>query len=249
MQEDFTLKYQSGGAEKDINFSLDPTTQKIINGLQNPFKLIRNSGALGIKGAGAFFGIIATAIIINVAFLIIALVSTAISVFQTGLISLVLVLLAGALFCFVMIRKAYGFAFTKVLELLYRGIRPLFKKLCSAIIDKIADEVNKRKSPNTFFENSAGMYAIYNDKLAALPPFARKALWFVIKRIPFVKFIDKEITDVILKGDNTRAAEVLFTRTDNYITENIFEANNLKWLWWMLPLNIAVQLALIIVKL
>ena len=250
MNDDYSITYQNNnGEEKEVNFTLDPKVTQLLNGLKNPLTLIKNSAQFGIKGAGAMFGVIAVAVIINVLFFIIAFVVTALNYFEKGLISLGLVTVLGYIFAFIMIRKAYSFAITKVIEAIYRGVTPLFKRLCDAIVSKTADELAKHKSPDIFMKNSVSLYGIYNDKLEMLPAFARKALWFVVKRIPFVKFFNKEITDTIVAGDKQKASEVLFSRTDGYINENIFEANNLKWLWWMLPLNIAVQLALIIMKL
>ncbi|MFP9099189.1 hypothetical protein ACLI09_09055 [Flavobacterium sp. RHBU_24] len=115
-------------------------------------------------------------------------------------------------------------------------------------MNKVADELTKHKTPDIFLNNSVNLYGIYNSKLEMLPAFARKALWFMVKRIPFVTFFDKEITDTIIAGNKQKASELLFTRTDGYISGNVFEANNLKWLWWMLTLNIVVQLAVIMLK-
>jgi hypothetical protein len=250
MNEDYSITYQnSNGEEKEVNFTLDPNVIKLFNGLKNPLGILKNSAEFGIKGAGKSFGVIAVAVVINVLFFIIALIVTAFNFFDKGLISLGLVAVLGFVFSFIMIRKAYSFALTKIIEAIYRQITPLFKRLCTAIVDKTAAELAKHKTPDTFMTNSVSLYGIYNDKLDALPAFVRKVLWFVVKRIPFVTFFDKEITDTIVSGDKQKAAEVLFTRTDGYINENVFEANNLKWLWWMLPLNIAVHIALIVIKL
>ncbi|MFL9843347.1 hypothetical protein [Flavobacterium rhizosphaerae] len=235
------------GDEKE--FVLDEKAQKLLANFNSPLQLLKASGKLGSKGAKAFFGISILVIALNVLFLVTALIVTAVTVFQKGLISLGLVLVTGIVFSLIIIKKVYSYAIVKAVEIIYQGIRPLFKKLCSSIINKVADELNKRKAAASFNAQALNIYTIYNDKLSILPCFVRKIFWFVIKRIPFVKFINTEVTDTILRGNKEKATELLYTKADDFIYQNIFNANNLKWLWLLLLINIVLQLVFIVIRL
>ncbi|MFP9099188.1 hypothetical protein ACLI09_09050 [Flavobacterium sp. RHBU_24] len=96
--------------------------------------MIKNSARFGIKGAGAMFGVIAVAVVINVLFFIAAFLVTAFEYFDKGVISLVLVAVLGFVFAFVMIRTAYSFAITKVIEAIYLEVTPLFKRKGCAML-------------------------------------------------------------------------------------------------------------------
>ena len=82
-----------------------------------------------------------------------------------------------------------------------------------------------------------------------LSPYARKGIWFIIKRVPFVKFLDHEITDVVLRGDKGKATDMLYNKTNDFISDRVFGANNTTTLWLLFVLNIAVQLLLILLHL
>ena len=250
MDKEITLNYEtSGGSSGEITFEMDEKSQRIVNSLDKPFALLKNAGTLGVKGASVFFTTLVAAIVFNVIFLIWALISSAVDSFNTGLISLGLVLLAGILFSVFLVQKAYAYVFINVLNAIYNGITSLVKKLCASIIDKTAEELHKHKASSSLATNSVNIYAIFNDKLQMLSPYARKGIWFIIKRVPFVKFLDHEITGVVLRGNKAEATDMLYNKTNDFINDRIFGANNTTTLWLLFILNIAVQLLLILIHL
>ena len=250
MDKEVTLKYTaSGGTSGEITFEMDERSQKIVNSLDKPFALLKNAGTFGVKGASVFFTTLVAAILFNVIFLIWALIASAANSFNTGLLSLGLVLLAGILFSIFLVQKAYAYVFINVLNAIYNSITSLVKKLCASIIDKTAEELHKHKATSSLATNSVNIYAIFNDKLQMLSPYARKGIWFIIKRVPFIKFLDHEITGVVLRGDKQEATEMLYNKTNNFINNTVFGTNSLTRVWLLLVLNIAVQLLLIFLNL
>ena len=161
MDKEITLNYEtSGGDSGEIIFEMDEKSQKIVNSLDKPFALLKNAGTLGVKGASVFFTTLVAAIVLNIIFLIWALISSAVDSFNTGLLSLGLVLLAGILFSVVLVQKAYAYVFINVLNAIYNGITSLVKKLCTSIIDKTAEELHKHKATSSIAKNSVNVYAI-----------------------------------------------------------------------------------------
>jgi len=250
MKEEVTVGYStSNGKEGEFTFEMDEKSLKIIDKLDSPIAILKNAGSLGVKGASVFFTTLVAAIFINVVFLIWALIVAISDSFSTGLVSLIIVFVAGVLFTLFLGQKAYAYVFINVLNALYNGLSPLVKKLCGAIIDKTAEELHKRKATSLLATNSVNIYGIFNEKLNMLPRYARKSVWFVIKRVPFIKFLDHEITEIILGGKKQEATNMLYNKTNDFINNTVFGTNSLTTVWLLLVLNIAVQLLFIFLNL
>ena len=243
------IKDSASGTTSAYTFEMDEKSLKIVNSLDKPFALLKNAGTLGVKGASVFFTTLVTAVVLNIILLIWALIASMTDSFKTGLTSLGLVLLAGIIFTVVLVQKAYSYVFINVLNSIYTSITSLVKKLCAAVIDKIAEELHKRKITSSLATNSVNVYAIFNEKLEMLSPYARKGLWFIIKRIPFIKLLDHEITAVVLSGNKAEATNMLYNKTNDFINDRIFGANTTTTIWLIFVLNIAVQLLFILLNL
>jgi len=242
MDKDLTTEFSAQENSKEFKIEIDDNSIQLIQSF-------RAKGKLGAKGTAAAITIAIGAVTLNMLFFIAALLGAAFAEDGKGWLSVVLVLLTGIIISFICVRKGYGYVFIKGAEILYGALATLMKQICTFIIDKTAEELHKQKKGDLFLKGSNGLYRVLDGKLTQLPTIAKKILWFMLKRVPFVKFIDGEVTSVILAGQKEKAATLLYTRTDSYIKKNIFEANNLQWLWWMIPLNILLQALFVYLKL
>jgi hypothetical protein len=247
MREDIVIGYTSG-ENKEFTFDIDNKTIELLTSLNKPSQLLRKGGNMGVKGITTFFVTTLLFAFINIAVLIYAFVLAAVSDETTFYVPLA-VLVSGIVFMYFSITKTYGYIFVNILKTIYIDCRAIVKKICYSITDKVADELDKKKGPDLFLTKSINLYGILDDNLKSIPSIAKKGLWFLLKRIPFVKYIDNDIVPLLVKGSRKEASELLYTKTDNFIINDIFGSNTLGWLLWMIPLNIVVQIVIILLEL
>lgn len=236
----------STGKEGEFDIDIPEKTMQVLKSVNTPIDLIKNAGKLGVKGIGSFIMTILCFIILNIIFIISLLTLFAFG--NTSLYNILAGLLAGILFVFISIKKAYAYVALNLIKTMYIKASPLFKKLCSKIVNKVADEVEKQKTPKTFTVTPLHITAIIKNDLAALPKFLKKGLTFLLKRLPLTKFMNNDILPLLLRGNKDEAARVLYTKADNYINQNIFSRNTLRWIFWMILLNILIQLFIIMIR-
>ena len=226
MDNKFTIGYVSStGKTEEFDINISGETMQVLKSVNSPIGLIKNAGKLGVKGIGSFIMTILFFVILNIIFVISLLTLFAFG--NTSFYNILAGLITGLLFVFISIKKAYGYIAINFIKTVYTKAAPLFKKLCSKIVNRVADEVQKQKTPKTFKVTPLHITDVVNDKLLALPKFFKKGLIFLFKRLPLTKFMNNDILPLLLRGNREEAATVLYTKADNYINQNIFGRNTL----------------------
>jgi len=242
MKQDYTLATDT----KEIPFDIRPETLSILQSMRKPVDLLKKAGQLGLKGVTTFLVVSSLFSIVNIVFLIYAVLLSFLTV-NTSLYAPLAIAVFGFIFVFLAIKKTYSYIFINILKSIYIDCQPIIKRFCFSLVDKAVELLSKRKGNDALKLKSTDVHTIFDNSLKIIPPFAKKTLWLLLKKIPFVKFINVDIAPVIISGDKTEASRLLFIKTDDYIIQDIFGSNTLNWLFWLLPLNIIVQIAMLIV--
>ncbi|ALM47558.1 hypothetical protein AMR72_00775 [Flavobacterium psychrophilum] len=242
MKQDYTLATDT----KEISFDIRPETLSILQSMRKPVDLLKKAGQLGLKGVTTFLVVSSVFSIVNIVFLIYAVLLSFLTV-NTSLYAPLAIAVFGFIFVFLAIKITYSYIFINILKSIYIDCQPIIKRFCFSLVDKAVELLSKRKGNDALKLKSTDVHTIFDNSLKIIPPFAKKTLWLLLKKIPFVKFINVDIAPVIISGDKTEASRLLFIKTDDYIIQDIFGSNTLNWLFWLLPLNIIVQIAMLIV--
>ena len=247
MRENIVIDYKTtSDNDMKFTFDVDDRTIQLFKSLNKPWQLLLKGGGLGVKGITTFLIIVLLFAFINIALLIYATILPFFSE-KTTFYSPLAALAAAVIFIYFSVTKTYGYIFVNILKTIYIDCGTLIKKMCYSITDKAAQEVDKRKGTDIFLTKSIDLYGILDDYLESIPSFAKKGMWFLLRKIPFVKYIDNDIIPVLAKSSLKEASELLYTKTDNFIINDIFGRNTLNWVFWMIPLNVIVHIIILIV--
>lgn len=225
--------------------SFNEVSQEFLDSYNSPVKFLKESGKLGLTGVGRYAGIMAIFIVLNFVLFVYSifhLINYGFSLDQLKYIFLVLALCIGfSIFASI---KAYRFALVAALKDVYPNVRPLIFKMSELII-KQADRLFK-ESQNVKDERvrTAIDYArIVNDYFIKLPRLLKKALIFLLNRIPLFPMLMPLKTE-ILQGRSKEASILLYEDINGFLND-FFDNNNRRWIIWFLPLNLGVVIAVI----
>lgn len=218
---------------------INPDSQQIIALLNKPLSLIRQSGNLGIKGVKRLIGIIFLFALSNLILDIYAIVSLILSNYtHTKLLNLLLLIITGIGITAFAAYKAYQYLMINALQVIYTLSKETIQNVCYNIVLKADQVFNsesfKNKTQSEGVQTTTAFIAEFYEKQ---PTVLKKGLQLVFKRIPLATMLFEMRTE-ILKGNHKDSSEKLFGAMDAFLTRNIFEANNTKWLGWLLPTNI-----------
>jgi len=214
-------------------------SQQIIDLLHKPLSLIRNSASMGIKGIKRFFVIVFLFAISNFILDIYAIVSFISADYtNTKLINLLLLIATGIAITAFAGYKAYQYLLINAAQAIYTNSKETMLHFCKSLVLKAAHFFNsdsfKSKSNNQGLQITKSFVEAFYEKQ---PLLIKKGFQRIFNRIPLAQLLLDLRTD-IMNGKHDASAEKLFDLMNNYVTQNIFEANNTKWVGWMLPTNI-----------
>ncbi len=228
-----------------LEFSLMQTSEKTQDHTPTNPSLLSSGGKFGLKGA-KYFGLVIVIIgIINTLFLIISFFTFS-EIPNPKYLGFILVVVAlGVLFTAVSMYFTYKYLLTDGISVLYNHAAPFFRKLSTFIIDKIENiAVDKMHIKDTHIEKAFNvgnmLTEIYGNKI---PGIAQKGITYLVNQIPFTDLI-LNIKDSIKERDQEKASISLYNEIDFYIKTSILGKNSMKWLYWMIPLNIVFQIIL-----
>lgn len=209
--------------------------------LENPVKLITQGGKFGVKGVGKFFGIVILFAIVNFFLLLYGMYREAVgTLLSNGLLYLGGMLLFGIGVTVLAGYKAYVYVRTDALRIAYEKLRPYFPGYCRKLVDRVADQKIDPNNPN--IQHTLDIVSFFNTSFQKFPGFIRRYLVKKISKIPFVQFF-RELHQQLLAGNRDVVADTIYQRTDAFLTDN-FKANNTRWILWLLPLNVVLQIIL-----
>ncbi len=213
--------------------------------LNNPKKLLVQGGKFGIGGAFKMVGMILLFSIVNIILFFYAMVNG----FESNkTMYFGIVILLGFLFTIIAGYKTYRYIIVNAFRGIYQHIQPFITKISASVVAKsehlLNGKTNLKNSKNT---KAIDIGSLLNEHYDKVPGFLKMGMTFIINRIPFVELLSDLKEDMDDENLDIASAK-LNGKMDDYINESIFNENNTKWVYWLLPLNIIVQLGLIILK-
>ena len=221
--------------------SLSSTKEKlegISTFMDGPGKLIVEGGKFGVVGV---IKILMTIVLFGGANLMLLLYagyrgavadSNSMNILYGGV-----VLIIGIIMTIVAGVKMYNFVRVDAIRLAYEKIRPYLPELFVKLVNQVADQKVDPNNPN--IQQALGIASFFNSAFMKLPSIVRRFLVRRIERLPFAQFF-RELHAELVKGNRQAVADTIYQRTDTYLTE-FFSDNTLRWILWLLPLNIVVQ--------
>lgn len=199
----------------------------------------KDAARQAIKAVKWFSIILLTFGVINLIFLIVSLIGKSQSTLYTSL-----TLIVGILIIAFSLSMTYRYVIVDALSVAYKYLTPLFKKICIKIINTVVDKGNKLTKRDIEQKLNVGslMVEIYGKKA---PKYVQKGLLFALGKIPFNTFLTNMQQELSEKKDNRRLSEILYKQVDNYMTGSVFGENSMKWMPWLVLLNLLVQFAII----
>lgn len=233
------------GVKSDIqNESLEPekkTTTFSFN------ELVKGVGRQSLKLIKWFLIVLLSVGLLNVVFFIIALFIHGKQPLNATSYGLLLIFLIGFICIAFALYNTYRYLLIDTLNVAYKYLTPLFKKVCVKIIDKVVAGGNLligKRDIEKMLNVGSLMIEVYGKKL---PSYLQKSVMFILKRIPFSNFLFN-MQDDLKNGmkDSKALSEILYDQLDTYIINTFFSNNSMKWIAWFLPLNIIMQIVLLI---
>lgn len=210
-------------------------------------ELIKDVGRQSLKAIKWFVLVLLAFGLPNIIFLIISLFKYGNKAMNESSFCLFIILFIGltstafALYC------TYKYILVDTLNIGYKYLTPLFKKICVKIIEKIISGGNRlmgKRDVEKMLNVGSLMIEVYGKKL---PNYLQKSVKFILRRIPFSDFLFN-MQDDLKSGrkDSKTLSEMLYIQLDTYIKNVFFKNNSMKWITWFLPLNIIIQIILLI---
>jgi hypothetical protein len=219
--------------------SIDSKSEQIIDLMHQPWALIKESGNMGIKGVKRFFLIVFLFAISNFILDIYAMVSFISADYtNTKLINLFLILLTGIVITTFAGYKAYQYLLINAANAIYINSQASIKNLCTQMVLK-ADHFFRSES----FKNKTSKLGLESTKsfidgfFVKQPSLLKKGFQRILNRAPIAQLLLDARKD-ILNGNHQDSSDKIFGLIDNFLTQNVFETNNTRWVGWLLPTNI-----------
>lgn len=216
-----------------------------------PNLYISSAGKFGIKGVKYFILTLLVSGLINTIFLIISVIK-----FQSAettdkcLIGVGIVIIVGLLCTATGLYLTYKYLMTEGIKTIYQHLMPFFKRLSTFIVDKTSTIINSKVGiTNQHIEKTFSVGNIIADIYGnKVPKSAQTGVAFILKRLPFIDLFN-EAKDCLKDQDKEKASSLLFIQIDSYVTSSIIGDNSMRFLYWLSPLNIVLQIIAIILTL
>lgn len=151
---------------------------------------------------------------------------------------ILLMVVLGIVFTLYVGYRSYRYVVIYGISGVYSGLGEPMNTLCARLVDQYANRTQGK---------GLQTQELVNNVFGALPGFLRKVLSFLLGRLP-LKEILQSINADISSGNHTEAQRKLHLELDTRI-QGFFTENNTKWVLWLLPLNIVIQLGIVFAKL
>jgi hypothetical protein len=207
---------------------------------EHPVKLFLQGGKYGISSAGKFFGVVvlfsATNFILFL-FLLYRLIAYSYTHQELGWV--LGITLVGILFLIYAGYRAYFVVIIDIVRFVYCHSTPFFHRICGQIIDHASELYTAKIDGNgKKLEQIIHFTTIFSDEFGkCCPRLIQRGILFLLNRIPVVGML-RDLKQTIESNDHDKAETLLFEKVDKYVHELIFEPNNLRFIFWLFPLNI-----------
>ncbi|MDR3200313.1 MAG: hypothetical protein LBT68_02535 [Spirochaetales bacterium] len=215
-----------------------------MNEKKSPLTALGDTAGQGLKIIVLSLTLVFLFLIPNLAgigFAIAALVKVEIT--KWVIVFFVLVILTAALSCVIAFFFTYEYFLVDTIRIIYAYLVPVFRLICGSLAKRIAEgNSGIVKKGYDWSESIADSFQqTYSRKV---PRLIRIAIRFILEQIPFADImyhisIDAKTTDTEALGAD------IYTQFDAYLHTRFFDENTMKWILWLLPLNIALHVLFI----
>lgn len=216
---------------------------------ENDISIFSSAGKFGLNGLKYFVLVIFLYSIINIFFFVLSIFK--LSVIDSNfkyILCVLLVLVIGVLCTAGALYLTYKYLIIDGIGVIYKHMTPFFKKLSVSLVDKAESSISENgelKSENLKKTVDTGkmLNDVYGRKV---PKLVQKGINLILSLIPFSDLLFN-IKDNLQNNDKEKTSLILYNSIDNYIKDSILGNNTMKFLYWAIPVNIAIQLVLIFV--
>jgi hypothetical protein len=239
IRKEFSFEYGSGPLKREESASL-------LDLMNNPLQLLRQGGTFGIQGAKKFLPVLLLFIVANLLVCIYMLVQLLSGTFiSEKLLFAVLVVFVGIIFTAFAGYKVYRFMIIDALRVIYQHSEGFFRKICNIAVDK-ADDVMQGKldfsNPNV--QQAINLTGLMHQYYRKMPKLLQRRFVRLLERIPMARMMQPIGADII-NGNKPRASALLYDNVNAFIMDSVFAANNFKWVYGLLLLNMLIQMLII----
>lgn len=208
--------------------------------------IIKDIGWQSLKAIKWFIIVLITFGLSNIILFIVSLIKYGNRPFGESGFWLLIILFVGLIFTAVAFYCTYKYILIDTLNIAYKYLTPLFKKVCVKIIDKAISGGNKllgKQDIGSVLNVGSLMVEVYGKKL---PKYVRKGVVFILKRVPFSTFLFNMQDELKSEKKDAKAlSEKLYFELDSYIINTFLKKNSMRWMFWFLPLNIIIQIGIL----
>lgn len=224
--------------------------EELIDSANNPISFLKNSGKEGLKTIKKMVFAIFLFVATNTFLGFYAIYRIITSSFE-GSRLLFFFITIGLCVGFVLfaVSKSYSFAIVDAIRIGYNKVNFLLKKACVLIVDKAEVAFTAMgNASNKDLSKAINVYDISKKIFDKVPTFISKRIIAIITdKVPIIDLVSGLKNDIV-GGNKEEASDKLFVQIDGKIKSTVFEENNIKWIFWLLPLNFILVVALIIFK-
>lgn len=238
-QTDFALK-------DNILSDNNEDNNKLLQLLNHPWRLIKEGGKLGVNGVKRFVTVLLLFSISNTILFFYAINRLFATNFEfTKAFFVFLVLIIGLGITIFSTYKTYQYVVIDTMRVIYENLSSLFQTISETIVDKVEGLFQgKVDLSDNQLTKALDLGKMVNSNYQKTPKFLRKGIVLILEKIPFAGMLI-DLKEDILKSNKIEASTKLYNKMDGFISESIFDNNNTKWVWWLLPINIIILLVLI----
>lgn len=242
----------NGGEEKEFTISYTNTVEneenisKLFDLLNSPVKLILNGGKLGVTGIKKFFLTLFLFTTANTILFFYAISRLFVVPFEAShIFYVILVFVIGLGVTIYAQYRTYHYVIIDTIRVIYENLTPFFEKISAILIDKASGVFKgSEKTSDTQLAKKVNIGKLVNSSFKKMPKILRKGITLVLSKVPIIGML-MAIRNDIVNGDSTIASNKLHQQIDGFISNTIFGNNTIKWIWWLLPLNIIFLVFLI----
>lgn len=199
------------------------------------------AGQFGIKGIKYFSLVLLLFGLLNIILFIIAVYTLNRLSSVPQIIFTILFFIIAIIFVAISLYFTYKYLMIDGLRTAYKFMSSFVKKVCNNIINTLSatatDKLNiDEKYINNMISKGNWLTGIYGKKI---PSKARKTISFFLRRVPMASILIG-LKDSIRGKSKQQASNLLFGKVSSYITDSILGTNDMKWIYWLLPLNVGV---------
>lgn len=154
----------------------------------------------------------------------------------------ILIFCLGILFTAAAIAFMYKYIIVAVIEAGYGKMTPFFRAVSALLGERYSNDQKFQEKINKALDFSEAFKQTYGVKT---PWLIKKTVSFFLNKIPFMNFL-RNLSPDINNRDIRAVSEAVYFQMDDYIVKKLFPNNSIKWIFFLFPANIIIQIVLLL---